>query len=120
MTSSSSIVYIIRMVQATSAAEPAPPNLIKVGYTTQDPNDRRVQLNTGNPYKLQYVAAWKVKDGFGPQGEEVAHKRLNGLRAKPVYGGGQEWFSLPVGGYEGAVDLIQLALSGANLEPVRL
>lgn len=107
------------MVQATPDAKPAPPNLIKVGYTTQDPDERRVQLNTGNPYQLQYVAAWKVKDGFGPQGEKVAHNSLNGLRAKPEYGGGQEWFSLPVGGYEGAVDLIQGALLGANLEAVR-
>lgn len=108
------------MVQATLAAEPAPPNLIKVGYTTQNPNDRRVQLNTGNPYQLQYVAVWKVKDGFGPQGEQVAHNSLNGLRARPIYGGGKEWFSLPDGGYDGAVDLVQGALLEANLEPVRL
>ena len=108
------------MVQATPAAEPAPPNLIKVGYTTKKLEDRRVKLNTGNPYKLEYVAAWRVKDGLGPQGEKVAHNILNGLRAKPIYGGGKEWFSLPDRGYDGAVALVQGALSSADLEPVRL
>ena len=102
-------VYIIRMDRVTDNANP-PPELIKVGYTTQKLDDRRIELNTGNPYKLEYVAAWRVVDG--QEGEKVAHYHLSqeGLKAKPDYGGGREWFRLPLNKYAGAQTLIQTAL----------
>ena len=72
------------------------PKLIKVGQTSQPLENRRRQLNTGNPYRLDIVAAWKVKNKV--LGERAAHKylddrrRKNYVRAKPQYGGGTEWF----------------------------
>ena len=107
-------VYIIRMDRVTNNAPP-PPELIKVGYTTQKLDDRRIELNTGNPYKLEYVAAWKVMDG--QEGEKVAHNRLieESLKAKPDYGGGREWFKLPPNKYAGAQTLIQTALQQTGM-----
>lgn len=105
-------VYIIRMVQATANALPAPPALIKVGRT-DDPQQRPYTLNTGNPYRLEYVAGWRVTDAI--RGERAAHASLNGLRAQPDYGGGREWFRLPVGGLPMAQHLIQQALAQHHL-----
>ena len=70
------------------------PKLIKVGQTIK-PLQRRVrELNTGNPYRLQVVAAWWVKSGR--LGERAALSYLDNdptcERAKPTYGGGREWF----------------------------
>ena len=106
---SDQFVYIIGMTaEQTNFAQP-PPELIKVGYTV-NLDERRVTLNTGNPYKLVYVAIWRVKDA--QKGEKVAHESLDGqsLRARPYYGGGYEWFMLPTGRYSGAQKLIQRAL----------
>ena len=100
------------MVKITDNALP-PPELIKVGYTTLDPDTRRVGLNTGNPYRLQYVAIWKVTDGKAA--EKAAHDSLYGLEAKPYYGGGSEWFMLPKNRYVGAQTLIQEALKSKKM-----
>ena len=72
--------------------------LIKVGRTSGSLEKRRRELNTGNPYRLNIVAAWKVKNSN--LGEKAAHKflddgrRVNYVRARPQpeYGGGREWF----------------------------
>lgn len=74
------------------------PKLIKVGRTSGPLEKRRRELNTGNPYRLKIVAAWKVKNSN--LGEKAAHKFLdddqhvNYVRAQPQpkYGGGREWF----------------------------
>lgn len=102
-------VYIIQMVQATVNALPPPPHLIKVGRTVNLPG-RRSALNTGNPYRLEYVQHWPVSDA--KEGERVAHDRLVNLhlRAYPDYGGGREWFRLPAGGLHEAQLLIRGAL----------
>lgn len=72
------------------------PNLIKVGQTIKPLKRRLQELNTGNPYRLQIVAAWRVTSG--KLGEKAAHSYLDNdptcERAKfnPTYGGGREWF----------------------------
>lgn len=93
----------------------APPPLIKVGQTgLNDLAERRNNLNTGNPYRLDYVerCRWRVKNTN--IGEKWAHASLVGLEAKPLYGGGQEWFRLPPLGLDRACELIEegLELSG--------
>lgn len=110
-------VYIIRMVQATGNALPAPPALIKVGYTTGNLEQRRYSLNTGNPYRLEYVQSWLVMDA--KEGERVALNSLHahGLEAQPDYRGGREWFRLPVGGLAIAQNLIGQALADHDLLP---
>ena len=104
----------MKTVTAESSAK-SPPELIKVGYTSLDFEERRRKLNTGNPYLLQYVATWKVTDG--PKGERVAHNTLAdlNLRAQPYYGGGREWFRLPKGRYVGAQKLIEGALKDLQM-----
>lgn len=71
-----------------------PPELIKVGETNNLVK-RRSDLNTGNPFHLAYVAAWKVTDK--KVGEAVAHSYMNArnLSVKPYLDGGSEWFALP-------------------------
>lgn len=98
----------------------APPLLIKVGETgLGNLNHRRMELNTGNPYRLDYVARWRVTDT--KTGEEWAHTSLKGREAKPLYGGGREWFILPSddeGGFNKARRLIEDALDlGDVLDP---
>ena len=105
-------VYIIRMVQATVNALPAPPALIKVGRTV-NLQRRRTTLNTGNPYRLEYVRRWQVLDAR--RGERAAHLSLNGLEAQPDYRGGREWFRLPYGGLPMAQRLIHQALAHHHL-----
>lgn len=86
----------------------APPPLIKVGETGLNGLvARRHQLNTGNPYRLDYVARWKVTDT--EKGEEEAHAGLK--KAKPSYGGGREWFYLPEEGFYKARKLIEKRLN---------
>ena len=101
------IVYIIQMDWENDNVQ-KPPDLIKVGYTSLDPEKRRSTLNTGNPYKLKYVKKWMVNDGIN--GEKAAHDSLAGLEARPDYGGGSEWFKLPDGGLLKAQKLIEAAL----------
>lgn len=89
----------------------APPPLIKVGETGLGMATlaaRRTTLNTGNPYRLEYLARWKVTDA--EEAERLAHQSLAHLNAYNDYGGGREWFSLPPDGYLGARKLIQEAL----------
>lgn len=99
-------VYIIGM-----AGEP---KLIKVGRTSQPLEDRRRALNTGNPYRLEIVAAWQVDDEV--LAEKAAHKyldnrrRKNYVRAKPEYGGGSEWFIVKNGDLQEAYKGIQKAI----------
>jgi len=101
-------VYVIQMSKINDNVQ-APPPLIKVGETGLNGLDgRRTQLNTGNPYRLDYVAIWKVKDT--EIGEEWAHASLNNFKAQHLYGGGSEWFRLPPGGLAGARKLIQEGL----------
>lgn len=84
-------VYIIKMV---GTANFKPPEFIKVGKTNNLVK-RRSDLNAGNPFRLAYVAAWKVTDM--KEGEKQAHKYLNTgkLSVKPYLDGGSEWFALP-------------------------
>lgn len=109
-------VYVIQMSKKDVNAL-APPRLIKVGETgLYELADRRNNLNTGNPYRLDYKAIWKVKDT--KIGEEWAHASLVGREAKPLYGGGSEWFMLPPeadGGFDKARRLIE---EGLNLSKV--
>lgn len=104
-------VYVLRMFRANNNVQ-APPLLIKVGETgLGNLNHRRMELNTGNPYRLDYVARWRVTDT--KTGEEWAHASLKDRKAKPLYGGGREWFILPSddeGGFNEARRLIQDAL----------
>lgn len=101
-------VYIISM-----AGEP---KLIKVGRTSQPLENRRRQLNTGNPYRLEVVAAWKVNNEV--LGERAAHKYLdddkNYVRAKPQYGGGKEWFIVKYDDLDKVFSGIERALRGKN------
>lgn len=75
------------------------PNLIKVGRTSQTLARRLSDLNTGNPYKLTVMRAWKVKNP--KEGENAAHSYLNGdpdyKKARPTHGGGSEWFIIQNG-----------------------
>ena len=81
--------------------------MIKVGETGLNGLvARRHQLNTGNPYRLDYVARWKVTDT--EKGEEKAQADLK--KAKPSYGGGREWYFLPKGGFVKARKLIEKEL----------
>lgn len=109
-------VYVIQMSKKDFKAL-APPQLIKVGETGLGGlADRRNNLNTGNPYRLDYKAIWKVTDT--KIGEEYAHVSLVGREAKPLYGGGSEWFMLPPeadGGFDEARRLIE---EGLNLSGV--
>ena len=109
-------VYVIQMSKRDVNAL-APPQLIKVGETGLGGlADRRNNLNTGNPYRLDYKAIWKVKDTI--IGEEYAHASLVGREAKPLYGGGSEWFILPSddeGGFNEARRLIEEALEGSEV-----
>ena len=103
-------VYVIQMSR-TNVNVYAPPPLIKVGETGLGMATlaaRRTTLNTGNPYKLEYFARWKVTDA--EEAETLAHQSLAHLKAYNDYGGGREWFSLPPDGYLGARKLIQEAL----------
>lgn len=107
-------VYVIQMSKIDPNVQ-APPPLIKVGESgLNDLAERRDVLNTGNPYRLDYVerCTWKVKDT--KIGEEWAHASLVDLEAKPLYGGGREWFRLPPRGLDRACELIKegLELSG--------
>lgn len=96
----------------TNVSVQAPPPLIKVGETGLNGLvGRRSELNTGNPYRLDYVAIWKVTDT--KIGEEWAQATLT--EAKPFYGGGREWFILPTGGLADARKLIQDALDHSNV-----
>lgn len=51
------------------------PNLLKVGYSTKDPDERAIELgNTGNPYKYEVVYEILLHE---PQKvEKTAHKLL--------------------------------------------
>lgn len=73
--------------------------LIKVGETSRFLNTRRQELNTGNPYRLLILAAWKVTDK--KRGEKVALSFLDNdptyERARPTYRGGREWFIVKTG-----------------------
>lgn len=104
-------VYVLRMFRANNNVQ-APPLLIKVGETgLGNLNHRRMELNTGNPYRLDYVARWRVTDTI--TGEQWAHGSLVGREARPLYGGGREWFMLPSeaeGGFNEARRLIEEAL----------
>ena len=90
------------------------PNLIKVGRTSQTLEDRRRELNTGNPYRLEIVAAWQVDNEVAA--EKTAHnylddgRRKNYVRAKPEYGGGSEWFIVKNGNLEEAYEGIEGAI----------
>lgn len=105
-------VYVIQMSKIDANVQ-APPPLIKVGETGLNGlAERRNNLNTGNPYRLDYKAIWKVKDTI--IGEEYAHASLGGREAKPLYGGGSEWFMLPPeadGGFDEARRLIEEGLN---------
>ena len=103
-------VYVIEMSTANAIAQ-APPPLIKVGRTGLDGlNDRRSALNTGNPYRLDYVAKWRVTDTIIGEAQAITSLANQNLRARPLYGGGREWFALPADGFPGARGLIQHAL----------
>ena len=104
-------VYVIQMSR-TNVNVHAPPPLIKVGETGLNGlGHRRNELNTGNPYRLDYVAIWKVKDT--KIGEEWAQATLK--EAKPLYGGGREWFILPAGGLAKVRKLIEEALDHSEV-----
>ena len=99
-------VYVIKMSKKAANVK-APPLLIKVGQTGLNGLDaRRRQLNTGNPYRLDYFARWKVTDT--EKGEKKAQASLK--KAKPSYGGGREWYFLPKGGFDTARKLIEYEL----------
>lgn len=93
------------------------PNLIKVGQTSVSLEKRRRELNTGNPYRLQIVAAWQVKDK--KLGERVAHSYLDNdpsyERARLKYSGGREWFIVEKGGLHKVYNGIEQNLVNSNL-----
>lgn len=84
--------------------------MIKVGETGLNRLDPRlIELNTGNPYRLDYLAKWKVTNT--KIGEKEALRSLAEFKAQPSYGGGREWFVLPpVGGFNEARRLIEEGL----------
>lgn len=99
-------IYVIKMSKKAANVK-APPPLIKVGKTGLNGLiARRHQLNTGNPYRLDYDTTWKVKDT--EIGEERAQDTLK--KAQPSYGGGREWYFLPKGGFGKARKLIEKEL----------
>lgn len=69
-------------------SNPAIPNVIKIGFTTKDPNERAKELGTGAPqaYEVEYEVL--VRDP--KKIEKSAHKKLASKNA------GKEWFSCDV------------------------
>lgn len=96
--------------------------LIKVGATSQFLERRRIELNTGNPYKLLILAAWKVTNMN--VGEKVAHSFLDNdptyERAKPRYRGGREWFIVKKGSLRKVCNGIEKNLKDSHLFVTRL
>ena len=94
------------------------PKFIKVGQTRLPLEKRRRDLNTGNPFRLDIVAAWRVTDkGLG---EKAAHLYLDSdrksyERTRPKYGGGREWFLVKKGGCRKVYDGIEKNLRAKNL-----
>lgn len=73
-------VYII--------SNPAIPGVIKVGFSTKDPNERAKELGTGSPqpYKVEYEVLVNNPQDI----EKVTHNSLADNRA------GKEWFSCDI------------------------
>lgn len=71
-------------------ANPAMPNVCKIGMTTRTPEARAAELHdTGSPAPYHVVGKWHVPDVRAA--ERDAHAALGPYRADT----GREWFTLP-------------------------
>ena len=65
---------------------------VKIGLTERDPDDRRRDLQTGNPFKLIVKAWYEVKK------MKLAEEDAQYVARKyQTFGGGKEWFHVPKG-----------------------
>lgn len=72
-------------------ANPAMPNVCKIGMTTRTPEERAQELHdTGSPAPYHVVAKWPVADVRAA--EQAAQAALARFRASDA----REWFNVPV------------------------
>lgn len=63
---------------------------VKIGLTERDPDDRRRDLQTGNPFQLIVQERYGVRNM--KSAETDAHDVARGFQ---TFGGGTEWFHVP-------------------------
>ena len=79
-------VYLVRQM---NQAGTSPSGFYKVGCSKQKPIENRLRdLQTGNPYKLEFLR--KVEVNNMKEAEKEVHDALKDYEVS--YGGGKEWF----------------------------
>jgi hypothetical protein len=63
---------------------PAMPELIKIGYTTNDPHTRAEQISRGTGVPMGYEVAWAYKCYKGERIEKEVHKYFKKQRVSPT------------------------------------
>ena len=61
-------------------SNPTTPNLLKIGYTTQTPDDRAKQISNATGVALPYKVEWAFKCFDGEQLEGEVHRKLKEYR----------------------------------------
>lgn len=82
-------------------SNPTTPNLLKIGYTTQTPDDRAKQISNATGVALPYKVEWAFKCFDGEQLEGEVHRKLREYRVNNQ----REFFQIDL---EGAKKVIKL------------
>ena len=65
-------------------SNPTTPNLLKIGYTTQTPDERAKQISNATGVALPYKVEWAFKCFDGEQLEGEVHRKLREYRVNKV------------------------------------
>lgn len=83
-------------------SNPTTPNLLKIGYTTQTPDERAKQISNATGVALPYKVEWAFKCFDGEQLEGEVHKKLKAFRVNNQ----REFFQISLSEAKEAIKLL--------------
>jgi len=83
-------------------SNPTTPGLLKIGYTTQTPDERAKQISNATGVALPYKVEWAFKCFDGEQLEGEVHRKLREYRVNNQ----REFFQIDLGGAKKVIKLL--------------